>query len=706
MRLLPDQVVDGRYRMIERIGSGGMADVWKAHDAELGRDVAIKVLHENFARDTQFVARFRQEASSAAGLQHPNVVSVYDRGEWEGTYYIAMELIEGSSLRDLINRGLEPSEAVEVARQVLAAASFAHARGIVHRDLKPLNVLIDRSGRIRVTDFGIARAGNSEITQTGSVMGTAQYLSPEQAQGMEVGPPGDIYAIGVMLFEMLTGRVPFEGENAVAIAMKQVAEQPPAPSTINPKVTPALDAVVLKALAKDPAERYATADEMIKALDAAEASPGHTETFAAMVAEEEGERRKLNAKVVALILALLLAAGGARLLPDPPGDGRRAGRHRAAGAGGDRGASGRRLRGRVRGGAERRHGGDRDRAGPARRHRGRGRIDGDDRGQPRPRDGRRAEARGQARGGGTEAARGSRLRGRHQPPVVFQRGLRAGDRHESGPQGTELGVGETVELIVSTGVATENVPNVLGLDRIDAEEQLEELGFDVQARQRDSDEPADTVISQNPTSGEAEVGSTVTIVYSSGVGTINLDNYVGQDADSAEAELEGLELNVTIIEDTVDDESQDGIVLDQAPTVNTKLSPGDRVTLTVGVFVEPPPEEETTTDRRRPTSRRREGRGPARRPLQRAPRLAALGRRRRRGAAGGRPRGGRRGDRARRALARRRRGGGVSAPPGACSAATPPSRCSTAPSARTGPCRACSRTSTSPTSGPGCWRPR
>ena len=374
MRLLPDQVVDGRYRMIERIGSGGMADVWKAHDAELGRDVAIKVLHENFARDTQFVARFRQEASSAAGLQHPNVVSVYDRGEWEGTYYIAMELIEGSSLRDLINRGLEPSEAVEVARQVLAAASFAHARGIVHRDLKPLNVLIDRSGRIRVTDFGIARAGNSEITQTGSVMGTAQYLSPEQAQGMEVGPPGDIYAIGVMLFEMLTGRVPFEGENAVAIAMKQVAEQPPAPSTINPKVTPALDAVVLKALAKDPAERYATADEMIKALDAAEASPGHTETFAAMVAEEEGERRKLNAKVVALILALLLAAGAlAYFLTRPemvvvPGvTGQQ--EPEATVALQDAG-----FEVETERGAERRPGGDRDRAGSARRHRGRGRT--------------------------------------------------------------------------------------------------------------------------------------------------------------------------------------------------------------------------------------------------------------------------------------------------------------------------------------------
>ena len=594
MRLLAEQVVDGRYRLIERIGSGGMADVWKAHDSELGRDVAIKVLHENFARDTQFVERFRREASAAAGLQHPNVVSVYDRGEWEGTYYIAMELVEGSSLRDLINRGLEPSEAVVVARQVLAAASFAHARGIVHRDLTPLNVLIDRSGRIRVTDFGIARAGNSEITQTGSVMGTAQYLSPEQAQGMEVGPPGDIYAIGVMLFEMLTGRVPFDGENAVAIAMKQVAEQPPAPSTINPKVTPALDAVVLKALAKDPAERFASADEMMKALDAAEASPGHTETFAAMVAEEEGERRKLNAKVVAAVLALLLAAGAlAYFLTRPdmvvvPGvTGQQ--EPEATVALQDAGfeveveeirndaTEGTVIEQDPRGGTEAEDGsivtievslGPGTVAVP--------KVEG------RPED----EARAKLEDLGFEVEIDRQSSSSVEDGTVI--GTLPG-------RGTQLGAGETVTLIVSTGVATETVPDVVGLDRIDAEEQLEELGFDVQARSRDSDEPADTVISQSPTAGEAELGSRVTIVYSSGVGTINLDNYVGRDADAAEADLEGLELNVSIIEETVDDESQDGIVLDQAPSVNTRLSPGDRVTLTVGVFVEPV-EEQTTTD--------------------------------------------------------------------------------------------------------------
>ena len=595
MRLLAEQVVDGRYTLIERIGSGGMADVWKAHDGDLGRDVAIKVLHENFARDTQFVERFRREASAAAGLQHPNVVSVYDRGEWEGTYYIAMELVEGSSLRDLINRGLEPSEAVEVARQVLAAASFAHARGIVHRDLKPLNVLIDRSGRIRVTDFGIARAGNSEITQTGSVMGTAQYLSPEQAQGMEVGPPGDIYAIGVMLFEMLTGRVPFDGENAVAIAMKQVAEQPPAPSSINPKVTPALDAVVLKALAKDPAERFATAEEMMKALDAAEASPGHTETFAAMVAEEEGERRKLNAKVVALVLALLIAAGAlAYFLTRPdmvvvPGvTGQQ--EPEATVALQDAGfevqveeirndaSEGTVVEQDPRGGTEAEDGSTvtiEVSLGP-------GTVE-----VPNVEGRTEAQARRQLEQLGFE------VRVDRQSSSSVESGSVIGT--VPGP-GTELGAGEAVTLLVSRGVATEIVPSVIGLDRIEAQQQLEDAGFLVRSQSRDSDEPEDQVIDQTPAGDtEADVGTRVTIVYSSGEGTISLDNYVGRDADAAESDLEGLGLNVTIIEDTVDEESQDGIVLDQSPGVNTQLSPGERVTLTVGVFVEPEPEQ-TTTD--------------------------------------------------------------------------------------------------------------
>ena len=262
-------VVDGRYRVLRRIGSGGMADVWLAEDSHLQRQVALKVLHSRFAQDREFVERFRREAEAAAGLHHPNVVAVFDRGEVDGTYYIAMQYLEGRSLKELIDVGLTPEQSVYLIRQVLEGARFAHRHGIVHRDLKPQNVIVDDEGKAVVTDFGIARAGVSEITQTGSVMGTPHYLSPEQAQGEDVTPVSDLYSIGVMLYEALAGRVPFEGESAVAVAMKQVSQAPQRPSSINPQVSPALDAVVMRALEKSPGERFQSADAFIAALDAA-----------------------------------------------------------------------------------------------------------------------------------------------------------------------------------------------------------------------------------------------------------------------------------------------------------------------------------------------------------------------------------------------------------------------------------------------------
>ncbi len=190
-----------------------MADVWLADDTHLQRRVALKVLHARFAQDREFIERFRREAESAAGLQHPNVVSVFDRGEVDGTYYIAMQYLEGRTLKQLIDAGLTPEQAVGYIRQVLEGARFAHRHGIVHRDLKPQNVIVDDEGKATVTDFGIARAGVSEITQAGSVMGTPHYLSPEQAQGLDVTAVSDLYSVGVMLYEALTGRVPFEADS-------------------------------------------------------------------------------------------------------------------------------------------------------------------------------------------------------------------------------------------------------------------------------------------------------------------------------------------------------------------------------------------------------------------------------------------------------------------------------------------------------------
>src|SRR5512134_605585 len=288
-------VVDERYELKRKIGSGGMADVWLAADTELDRDVAIKILHDRFAQDKEFVERFQREAQSAAGLQHPNVVGVFDRGVFRDTYFIAMEYVDGPSLKDLVRGGMGIQGAIDFTRQILGAARFAHRKGIVHRDLKPQNVLIDAEGRARVADFGIARGGeNSDITATGSVMGTAQYLSPEQAQGKETTARSDIYSIGVILYEALTRRVPFEGDSAVAVALKQVSEMPRRPSSINPEIPPALDAVVMRALAKDPEARFKDADAFLRGLDAAERTPDRprpedTAGFAAVTPEGEAE---------------------------------------------------------------------------------------------------------------------------------------------------------------------------------------------------------------------------------------------------------------------------------------------------------------------------------------------------------------------------------------------------------------------------------
>jgi eukaryotic-like serine/threonine-protein kinase len=261
---LINTLFDGRYRVLRRLGRGGMADVYLAEDEELGRRVAIKILNDRHAADDQFVERFRREATHAAGLSHPNIVSIYDRGEAEGTYYIAMEYLEGSTLKEIVTeRGPLPiDEAIGFARDLLEALRFAHRKGLVHRDIKPHNVIRDDDGRVKVTDFGIARAGASQMTEAGSIIGTAQYLSPEQARGGVIDHRSDLYSVGVVLYELLTGTVPFVGETPVEIAMKHLSGVPEPPSARRPEVPEALDQIVLRALAKDPDERYQSAEEM------------------------------------------------------------------------------------------------------------------------------------------------------------------------------------------------------------------------------------------------------------------------------------------------------------------------------------------------------------------------------------------------------------------------------------------------------------
>src|SRR3954453_13891865 len=315
-------VVDNRYRVQRRLGSGGMADVYLADDSQLGREVALKMLHRRFSRDREFVERFRREASAAAGLQHPNVVSVFDRGEYDGTYYIAMEYLPGRTLKDVIREKapIDQLRAIAFAIQILQAAAFAPRRGVIHRDFKPHNVIVGADHRLKVTDFGIARAGASEMTETGSIMGTAQYLSPEQAQGQRVGAASDLYSIGVVLYEMLTGRVPFTGESAVSIALKHVSEEPPALRALRPGVHPRLEQAVGRALLKDSAQRYASADEFIAALEqggpaiVSGDNSGGTSTFVPVAPPEERDVRGRRWPFVVLALVLLGLALAAALL--------------------------------------------------------------------------------------------------------------------------------------------------------------------------------------------------------------------------------------------------------------------------------------------------------------------------------------------------------------------------------------------------------
>ncbi|HOT23027.1 MAG TPA: Stk1 family PASTA domain-containing Ser/Thr kinase [Thermoleophilia bacterium] len=331
----PDDIVNQRYRVLRKLGAGGMADVYLCEDLTLGRRVALKVLSSRFVHDAQFVERFRREAKAAAGLNHPNLVAIHDWGEIDGTYFIVMEYVEGETLKELIRRRgrLNGGEAVEIALGLLAAVGYAHRHGVVHRDIKSQNILLDASGTVKVTDFGIARAGESGMTEAGSVLGTAQYLAPEQARGEVVDERSDLYSVGIVLYEMLTGRVPFSGDSAVTVAMKHVNERPPEPAELVPGMPYSLNQIVMKALAKDPALRYQTADEFARDLRAAQAGGpvlaaaydasmeqtqlmGTTETQvmtrpmpAAPAPRPRKSRRTLW--IVLLLLAVIAAAGAA-----------------------------------------------------------------------------------------------------------------------------------------------------------------------------------------------------------------------------------------------------------------------------------------------------------------------------------------------------------------------------------------------------------
>jgi beta-lactam-binding protein with PASTA domain/predicted Ser/Thr protein kinase len=615
--LAENQVFDGRYRVLTKIGSGGMADVWCAEDTHLQRRVALKVLHNRFAQDHEFVERFRREAESAAGLQHPNVVGVFDRGDVDGTYYIAMEYLEGRSLKELIDAGLTPAESVGIVRQILEAARFAHRHGIIHRDLKPQNVIVDGEGKATVTDFGIARAGVSEITQTGSVMGTAHYLSPEQAQGLEVTAASDLYSIGVILYECLTGRVPFEADSAVAIALKQVSQAPRRPSALNPEVSPALDAVVMRALEKDPARRFKDADAFIHALDAAErdpnAAPGRgTAAFAPLPPPDISE-------------ATAASGGEATRPPDP--DQRRRRRWILVGIaillGGLAGlALSRDTTTEVPNVIQQ----PLDAATSTLTQRG-FEVETTFKQAPVPRNTvleqdpipgsasldcsflsffcskptvglsvssgpGKAEVPGVANLS-REAAEQKLEEAGFQSAVETARSDTVAEGlviRSNPPAGTTVPRGSIVTLIVSAGPQLVDVPQVVGEQRSVAEAEIQSTGLIAAVQEQESEQPEGQVLEQSPDGGRrVDRGSTVTIIVSSGVGTVAVPGLVGSTQEAAIAELHDAGLSVNVDEVPTVDQLKDGTVIRQSPSGGTRVPRGSVVTIEVGVF------EESTT---------------------------------------------------------------------------------------------------------------
>ncbi len=589
-----------------------MAEVYRATDSVLGRTVAIKVLHPQFARDPSFVARFKQEAQAAANLNHPNIVNIYDWGQQDDTYYIVMEYVEGKNLKEIINAQgpLSPKKTMDIALQAGSALEFAHRNSVIHRDIKPHNIVTTPQGDVKVMDFGIARAGaDSSLTQTGSVLGTAQYISPEQAQGRAVGPQTDIYSLGVVMYEMLTGDPPFTGENPVAVAVKQVNEEPVPPSRINPHIPPALEAVVMKAMAKRPEDRYQSVEDMREDIQrvqeggaptlAMTPAPERTRVMAPVTAplptsREAGKpppKRKVWPWVIAAIAIMLLAAlaiwgASAFFMPQTVRVPNVVGRTEADARSvlqrqglemvvtseyNARVPKGRVVSQDPTAGSTVR----RDSFVSVIISRGKQVVTVPNvSGQTRESATAQLEAAGLAVGEVTEEFNPDVPEG-----VVIRQLPRGGERVSRGTK---------IELFVSKGTRTTTVPNVVGKTTSQARVSLGNAGLKMSVTEQESDESAGTVLSQEPVAGTSvPVNSTVAVVVSTGPPTVSMPNVVGKTEAAARNQLEGLGLVVQV--ESVPDPSTK--VVKQSPSSGTQLEAGSTVKIYVGdgSGPEPPP---------------------------------------------------------------------------------------------------------------------
>jgi beta-lactam-binding protein with PASTA domain/predicted Ser/Thr protein kinase len=633
---LIDTLFDGRYLIIRKLGSGGMANVYLAADQELGRRVAIKILDDRHARDEQFVERFRREAQNAAGLSHPSIVSIYDRGDSEGTYYIAMEYVEGRTLKELlVARGPSPlGIAIDYTRQILSALRFAHRNGIVHRDIKPHNVIVDGEGRVKVMDFGIARAGAaSQMTEAGSIIGTAQYLSPEQARGAPVDQTSDLYSTGIVLYELLTGSVPFTGETPVEIAMKHLSQAPVAPSAHRPEIPRDLDYVVLRALAKDPADRYHSAEEMDSDLEriargigvSAETAEAATTVLAKTDVGEaattigpaavtsttytpgryyEYDEPPRKRTIWPWLLAVLLVAGALVggwfayqalqdqlsaakpvAVPDVKGVEEQLAVQKIRAAG---------LKELV----QREPNAD---------------VEVGIVSEQDPQPGDRTEKGnfvtiivstgpkkvdvpnviGQNRDQAVSALTSAGLK----PNVVPVNSLEPVNTVlATAPKaGTEVLEGTAVRVNVSSGPKPVAVPNVIGSAFESAQSTLQGVGFAVARNDVDDPAAAGTVVGQTPAAGtQQSKGSVITLQVSSGPKTSQVPDVTSQIEADARKQLLQSGFQVQVVEEIVDDQGLDGRVLSQDPEGGTDAEQGTSVVIVVGRFEQPPPADTTT----------------------------------------------------------------------------------------------------------------